>query len=81
MYESLSLLPAAEELFRQACAAAPASDAGYAALADLLVRYGQNLPEALEWTPSVTFSPLPALAEMSTNLPPPTFKNRRFRSR
>ena len=38
MYEKLSLLPAAEESYRQACAAAPESDLGHAAVAELLVR-------------------------------------------
>jgi tetratricopeptide (TPR) repeat protein len=44
-YEKLKLLPAAEESFRKACKAAPANDAGYVALAGLLLRYGQNLAE------------------------------------
>ena len=48
IYEELLLLPAAEESFRKACQAAPESDAGYAALADLLLRFEQNLPETVE---------------------------------
>ena len=48
IYEDLLLLPAAEESFRKACQAAPESDTGYAALADLLLRYEQNLPETVD---------------------------------
>lgn len=48
VYEDLALLPAAEEAFVRAAEAAPESDAGHAAVADLLVRYQQNLPEALQ---------------------------------
>ncbi|MHB8974910.1 MAG: tetratricopeptide repeat protein [Pirellulaceae bacterium] len=48
IYDELLLLPAAEESFRKACQAAPESDAGYAALAELLLRFEQNLPETVE---------------------------------
>lgn len=46
-YEKLKLLPAAEESFRKACSAAPGNEAGYVALAGLLLRYGQNLAESI----------------------------------
>jgi tetratricopeptide (TPR) repeat protein len=48
IYDELLLLPAAEDSFRKACQAAPESDTGYAALADLLLRFQQNLPETVE---------------------------------
>jgi tetratricopeptide (TPR) repeat protein len=47
VYMDLMLLPAAEEAFRQACQVAPESDAGFAALADLLLRTEQKLAETL----------------------------------
>ncbi len=48
IYEDLLILPAAEKAFRQACEVAPQSDVGYAAVADLLLRYKQNLAETKE---------------------------------
>ncbi|MHB8952854.1 MAG: tetratricopeptide repeat protein [Pirellulaceae bacterium] len=48
IYEDLLLLPAAEQAFREACQVAPESDTGYAALADLLLRFRQNLPETVD---------------------------------
>lgn len=48
VYMDLMLVPAAEESYRQACQVAPESDIGYAALADLLLRSEQKLPETLE---------------------------------
>ena len=48
VYEDLQLLPAAEDAFRKACQAAPEDDTGYAALADLLLRFGKDPAEAVE---------------------------------
>lgn len=48
VYTDLMRVPAAEEAFRHACQVAPESGAGYAALADLLLRSGQKLPETVE---------------------------------
>ena len=48
IYEDLLLLPAAEESFRKACQVAPDSDTSHAALADLLLRFEQNLSETVE---------------------------------
>lgn len=47
LFEELSAMPAAESALRKACEVAPDNPAGYAALADLLVRYERNPPEAV----------------------------------
>jgi cytochrome c-type biogenesis protein CcmH/NrfG len=47
LFEELSAMAAAEKAFRKACEVAPEEPAGYAALADLLVRYERNPPEAV----------------------------------
>ncbi len=47
LFEELQALPAAESAFRKAYEIAPERAEGYAAAADLLVRYEQKLPESV----------------------------------
>ena len=47
LFEELDAMPAAEKALRHACQIAPDQADGYAALADLFVRFERNLPEAV----------------------------------
>lgn len=49
IYDDLMILPAAEASFRKVIEIAPESDIGYAAVADLLLRYDKNLDEAKQF--------------------------------